>query len=65
MSIKGNVRTAAGPPRGNSRICRPKCGGAVYVHEEDRGPAITQAVMAAIAMIALAAIMVAVGGAKW
>ena len=47
-----------------SRPC-PKCGGVVYVHEEDRGPATTQAVVAAIAMIAAAVLMVAVGGAEW
>lgn len=68
MSIKGQCSdcgwTTRRQLRNMSRPC-PKCGGAVYVHEEDREPAITTAVVTAIAMIAVAVLMVAAGGAEW
>lgn len=46
-----------------SRPC-PKCGGAVYVSEEDRETAMMIAIIGVVAMIAVAVLMVSVGAAK-
>lgn len=68
MSFKGQCSncgwTTKRTLKNMSRPC-PKCGGNVYVHEEDRGPAITQAVVTAAAIIALAVLLVAMGVAEW
>lgn len=43
----------------------PKCGGRVYVHEEDRETAIWIAVISIVAMILITILFTSLGETKW